>query len=77
VPGVVVGAAVCTIVAMHQPVFDSLVSKIGGLLGFIYFLLVLPAGTMVRDWMREPHERIVRGKWVAPTSSAAEAKTSS
>ncbi|MBL8740032.1 MAG: hypothetical protein JNK04_03025 [Myxococcales bacterium] len=77
VPGVVLGAAICTIVALHQPVFDSLVSKIGGLLGFIYFLLVLPAGTAVRDWMREPHERIVRGKWVAPASSAAEAKTSS
>ncbi len=63
VPGVVVGAAICTIVALHQPVFDSLVSKIGGLLCFIYFLLVLPAGTAVRDWMREPHERILRGKW--------------
>lgn len=76
VPGVVLGAAVCTIIALHQPVFDSLVSKIGGLLSFIFFLLVLPAGTAVRDWMREPHERILRGKWTAPASSAAEATTS-
>lgn len=76
VPGVVLGAAVCTIIALHQPVFDSLVSKLGGLLAFIYFLLVLPAGTMVRDWMREPHERILRGKWTAPAASVAEAKSS-
>lgn len=74
VPGVVLGAAVCTIVALHEPVFDSLISKIGGLLGFIYFLLVLPAGTMVRDWMREPHERIVRGKWTASAAERAPAE---
>lgn len=77
VPGVVLGAAICTIIALHEPVFDSLVSKLGALLGFIYFLLVLPAGTAVRDWMREPHERILRGKWTSPAPSAAEAKSSS
>jgi hypothetical protein len=74
VPGVVLGAAICTIIALHQPVFDSLVSKIGGLLSFIFFLLVLPAGTAVRDWMREPHERILRGKWTAPVVARAAAE---
>jgi len=66
IPGIILGAAICTIVALHEPVFDSLVSKLGALAAFVFFLLVLPAGTAVRDWLREPHERIVRGKWVAP-----------
>lgn len=63
IPGIFAGAAACTWLALSQPIFDSATSKLGGLCAFLFFLLVLPAGTTVRDWMREPHERIVRGKW--------------
>ncbi|NUP04627.1 MAG: hypothetical protein HOW73_01030 [Polyangiaceae bacterium] len=63
VPAIFLCAAGCTALALTAPVFDSMTSKLGGLLGFVFFLLVLPAGTVVRDFMREPHQPIVRGRW--------------
>ena len=42
--------------AFWPPVFDSWQSKAGGLLCFVYFLLVLPAGTRMRDLTElKPH----------------------
>ncbi len=56
----------CTAVALWEPVFDSPVSKVGGLLCFVYFLLVLPAGTRMRDATALPSVRALRGRWDAP-----------
>lgn len=53
----------CTAVALWKPVFDSPVSKVGGLLCFVYFLLVLPAGTRMRDATALPNVRALRGRW--------------
>jgi hypothetical protein len=69
VPGIVLAAAGCTALALTEPVFDGLASKFGGLLGLAFFLAVLPAGTAVRDFLREPHARAVRGRWVHPTGA--------
>jgi hypothetical protein len=63
VPAIVAGAAACTALALTPPVFDGAVSKLGGLLGLVFFLIVLPAGTSLRDFLREPSRRIVRGVW--------------
>ncbi len=65
IPLVVGAAAVCTVLALTRPFFGP-VSMVGGGLGFLYFLLVLPAGTAARDAVREPHRRILRGKWEDP-----------
>ena len=80
VPGLILGAAIPTALALRAPVFESPASKIGGLLGLIYFLVVLPAGTALRDFLREPSQRLVRGVWAdmaampsTSTSHASEA----
>lgn len=73
IPAILAGAAACTALALREPVFESLASKAGGLLGFVFFLLVLPAGTAVRDFMREPHQRFVRGKWTGSRAESAAA----
>ncbi len=73
VPAMVLGAAACTALALQPPVFEGVVSRVGGLLGLVFFLLVLPAGTSLRDFLRVPSERIVRGRWEVPPSAAAEA----
>jgi len=64
IPGILACAAACTALALSEPVFESVTSKLGGLLGFVFFLLVLPAGTALRDHLREPHERLLRGRWL-------------
>lgn len=78
VPGIVAIAAGITAVALIPPAFGT-VSMIGAGLGVLYFLLVLPAGTAVRDWARAPHERIVRGSWTdpegRPTPASADVST--
>jgi hypothetical protein len=66
VPAVLAGAAVSTALALATPRFGT-VSMVGAGLGFLYFLLVLPAGTAARDAVREPHEKILRGKWTDPS----------
>lgn len=75
VPGIVACAGACTFLALTEPVFEGFASKLGGFLGLLFFLLVLPAGTVLRDFMIEPHLRFVRGRWSAPsregTQSAA------
>lgn len=65
-PAVVVGAALTTAVALWPPVFDGAISKVGALLCFVYFLLVLPAGTRARDAALEPPRRFLRGRWDDP-----------
>lgn len=76
VPGIFAGAAGCTVLALTQPVFESVASKLGGLLGLVFFLVVLPAGTAVRDFLREPSQRFVRGVWEDPAArDAASAMT--
>jgi hypothetical protein len=72
-PAVVAGAAVVTALALWPPVFDGAVSKIGGLACFVYFLLVLPAGTRARDAAIEPPHRLVRGRWDDPSGPSAPA----
>lgn len=61
----------CTATALRPPVFDGTVSKLGGLASFIYFLLVLPAGTRMRDLTALPHTRGLRGRWDGPAAVAA------
>lgn len=70
-PAVVVGAALTTAVALWPPVFDGVVSRVGGLLCFVYFLLVLPAGTRARDAAIEPPRRLLRGRWDDPQARDA------
>lgn len=67
-PGVLVGAAVPTALALTAPVFEGWTSKLGALLGLGFFLIVLPAGTALRDFLRDPQRRFVRGRWVSSRS---------
>jgi hypothetical protein len=59
-------AAGCTWLALYPPFFDSLVGKMGALLCLVFFLLVLPAGTRLRDFLLPPHKGFLRGAWVPP-----------
>lgn len=65
VPALLAIAAGVTVVALWPPAFGT-VSMVGAFMGVVYFLLVLPAGTAIRDWARLPHERILRGAWKDP-----------
>lgn len=69
VPAIALGAAACTALALVPPVFESLPSKAGGLLGLGFFLIVLAAGTSLRDFLREPSRRIVKNTWEEPAQS--------
>ncbi len=69
-PGILLGAAVPTLLALHAPVFETLTGKVGALLALVFFLLVLPAGTAVRDYLRDPSRRILRGRWARPEDAA-------
>jgi hypothetical protein len=78
VPAILLGAGLVTAIALWPPVLEGTVSKIGGLLAFGYFLIVLPAGTAARDRTLLPHERPLRGRWVDPSPKReAAAKASS
>ncbi|AKT40031.1 hypothetical protein [Chondromyces crocatus] len=57
-----VAAAGCTAVALWPPVFGT-VSTLGGLLCLGYFLGVQPLGVTVRNAVRLPSQRILRGTW--------------
>lgn len=72
VPAVLAVASGITVLALWPPAF-GVVSIVGASLGVLYFLLVLPAGTAVRDWARLPHERIVRGVWTDPAGRSTPA----
>ena len=61
-------AAGCTFLALFPPAF-GLVSKIGGALGLVFFLLVQPAGTMVREVVRTPSRALLRGSWTGRSRS--------
>lgn len=76
-PAVLLGAGLCTAVALWPPVFDGAISKAGGLLCFVYFLLVLPAGTRARDASLEPPRRFLRGRWDDPEGRPTAAPASS
>jgi hypothetical protein len=52
----------CTAVALARPHF-GLVSSIGGALCLGYFLLVQPAGTMVRAAVETPERAFLGGRW--------------
>ena len=55
-------AAACTAVALWPPHF-GLVSTLGGAACLLFFLLVQPAGTALRDAMRLPSRAWLRGRW--------------
>lgn len=73
IPAISAGALGCTLLALTEPVLEGTMSKIGGLAGLVFFLLVLPAGTAVRDWLRTPDRRFVRGRWEHPNPRATTA----
>jgi hypothetical protein len=66
-------AAACTFVALSPPPF-GLVSTIGGALCLAFFLLVQPAGTMVRDAVQTPSRSLLGGRWELRRAPASEAK---
>ncbi len=55
-------AAIATGIALVPPAF-GLVSKLGGALCLAYFLGVQPIGTALRDAVRSPARRALRGRW--------------
>ncbi len=73
IPAIFAVAGVATRLALTAPLFESPIGKLGAALGVAHFLLVLPAGTAMRDFMRLPFERFVRGSWEAPSGSPARA----
>lgn len=54
--------------ALTEPLFGP-VSKLGGVLGLAYFLLVLPAATALRERTRTPDTRSYFGLWKAERPS--------
>ncbi len=66
-------AAGCTALALSEPRFGNL-SKLGGLLGLLYFLLVQPAGVWLREAVQRPSRAALRGKWTRPGASSAPAR---
>lgn len=60
--GEILIAAACTAVALTPPLFGR-VSTVGGALCLLFFLLVQPAGTAVRDAVLVPSRAILRGAW--------------
>src|SRR5262249_46481052 len=62
ISGAILLAAACTAIALWPPVFGR-VSTIGGALCLLFFLLVQPAGTALRDAVRVPSCALVRGAW--------------
>lgn len=71
----VLAAAGCTAVALWPPAF-GLVSTIGGALCLAFFLLVQPAGVAVRESVRPPSRRILRGRWERRSAALAAASPS-
>jgi hypothetical protein len=50
-------------------VFDGLASKLGGVLGLAFFVLVQPFGKHLTEFSRLPHEAILRGTWKRPAGA--------
>jgi hypothetical protein len=48
---------------LQPPLFGPM-STLGGVLGLLYFLLVQPAGVMIRDALSPPSRSMLRGNWV-------------
>jgi hypothetical protein len=67
---VLAAAAGCTALALSEPRFGML-SKLGGLLGLGYFLLVQPAGVWLRDAVQRPSRAALRGRWTRPAAASA------
>jgi hypothetical protein len=62
IAGEIALAAACTAVALQPPVFGR-VSTMGGAASLMFFLLVQPAGTALRDALLVPSRAFVRGRW--------------
>jgi hypothetical protein len=62
--------AAITWLALYPPVFGT-VSIAGAALGLVFFLLVQPAGTAVRDAVRVPSRAILRGSWIRSGSEGS------
>nr|AYM54112.1 hypothetical protein [Chondromyces catenulatus] len=69
-------AAGCTALALSEPRF-GLLSTLGGALGLAFFLLIQPAGTMLRDAVRTPARAALRGRWTRPHDRDAGAEDAS
>jgi hypothetical protein len=70
--GMIAISALATWMALYPPVIEGTVSKLGGLLGLVHFLLVMqPLGVSVREASLLPHQAIVRGSWVKSGSEGA------
>jgi hypothetical protein len=67
--GAILLAAACTAVALWPPIFGR-ISTLGGALCLLFFLLVQPAGTALRDAVLVPSRAIVRGAWKRPAPLA-------
>lgn len=65
-PAIFALAAGCTWLATFPTTFENWVSKVGALLCLLFFLLVLPAGTRLRDFLLPPHRSFLRGAWTPP-----------
>jgi hypothetical protein len=48
---------------LQPPIFGPM-STLGGVFGLLYFLLVQPAGVMIRDALAPPSRSKLRGSWV-------------
>jgi hypothetical protein len=62
IAGEIALSVACTAVALQPPVFGR-VSTIGGVASLMFFLLVQPAGTALRDALLVPSRAFVRGAW--------------
>ena len=74
--GILGGASLVTVIALRPPVFGT-ISIVGGALGLVFFLLVQPAGTALRDAVRLPHLAFVRGEWIRGKKAEHEASDAS
>ncbi len=62
--GVVALAGAITALCLTPPLFGA-ISTAGGALALLFFLLVQPAGTWIRDLTLEPSRRPLQGIWTA------------
>jgi hypothetical protein len=59
-------AAGCTALALHPPAFGT-VSALGAASCLAFFLLVQPAGVLLRQSLRTPNRAIRKGRWAERT----------
>lgn len=65
-------AAGLTALVLTRPYFEGL-SLVGGICCVVFFLLVQPAGTAVRDAARLPSAQPIAGRWRRPTDETVTA----